>query len=52
MVMFLPFCEIGNIFLAKLILQRDIVFTPGEILQVIIISDGLVPSPLHKSHEF
>lgn len=41
MVIFLPFCEIGNIFLAKLFLQVDIVFILCEILQIIIISDGL-----------
>lgn len=32
----LPFCEIGNIFLAKLFLQPDPVFTLCEILQIII----------------
>ena len=32
MVIFLPFGEIGNIFLAKSLLQLDIVFTLGEIL--------------------
>lgn len=32
MAIFLPFGEIGNIFLAKSLLQLDIVFTLGEIL--------------------
>lgn len=52
MVIFLPFCEIGNIFLAELFLQVDIVFTLCEILQIIFIFDGLIPSPLDKSYEF
>lgn len=48
----LPFCEIGKIFPAKLFLQVDIVLTLCEILQIIIISDGLVPLPLYQSYEF
>lgn len=40
MVTFLPFCEIGSIFLAKLLLQLDILFTLGEILQKKIVCDG------------
>lgn len=41
-VIFLPFCEIGNIILEKLFLQLHSVFNLGEILQIIIVSDGLV----------
>lgn len=39
-------------FSCKLFLQLDPVFTLREILQIIIISDVLVPSSLYKSYEF